>query len=134
MRVHNCVFPVFGIVALGGCATPATNTFEYIESSPIEVQNEALFQDDFEAVWSRLVRQLATGFFIVNNIEKESRLINVSFSSANPEDYIDCGITNRTFVRGKAVEKLEYYVAADSEYKYGRVARCRIPDDQESAR
>ena len=119
MRMGNCVFPVFGLVAIGGCATPATNTFEYIESSPTEVQNEALIEDDFEAVWSRLVRQLATGFFVINNIEKESRLINVSFSSTNPEDYIDCGTTKRTFVQGKTLEELDYNVAADSAYKYG---------------
>ena len=65
------------------------------------------------------MRSLAKSFFVVNNIEKESRLINVSFSTNSPEKYIDCGSTARTFTLGDEKQNYYYEVAADSSYKYG---------------
>lgn len=104
---------------IGGCATAATNTFDYQEHESSTVVNEAMIARPFEDVWNGLVRQLAKGYFVVNNIEKESRLINVSFSTPNPEQYIDCGETTRTFTQGKSKLTDTYEVAADSSYKYG---------------
>jgi hypothetical protein len=108
------------MVFVGGCATPATNTYDYRASELVRVENEVTIQREFETVWSDLVRQLAKGFYVVNNIEKESRLINVSFTSSTPEDYLNCGVMKRTFQRGKETETIEYNVAADSTYRYGR--------------
>lgn len=65
------------------------------------------------------MKQLAKSFFVVNNIEKESRLINVSFSTETPEKYINCGRTTRTFKLGDEVLTTSYDVAADSSYKFG---------------
>jgi hypothetical protein len=102
-----------------GCATAAKTTFEYREPDPIVISNEATVDDEFENVWDKLVRQLAKGFYVVNNIEKDSRLINVSFATSNPEEYVDCGETFRTFTQGSKVENLTYEVAASSSYKEG---------------
>ncbi len=105
---------------ISGCATPATDTFEYQENEAVVITNETTVNSDFENVWDGLVRQLARGFFVVNNIEKESRLINVSFSTSTPEEYIDCGVTSRTYKRAKMAESIEYNVAENSSYRYGR--------------
>ncbi len=119
MKTHSVIFNLTIILGLYGCATPATSTFDYRDKPPTKVENEIVVNRAFEKVWNGLVRQLAKGYFVVNNIEKESRLINVSFSTTSPEEYIDCGRTMRTFTRGKEEAEYDYEVAADSSYKYG---------------
>ena len=119
MKTNTIFVGLTFIVGLYGCATPATSTFDYQDKAAVRVENEITVDKPFEDVWSGLVRQLAKGFFVINNIEKESRLINVSFSTTSPEDYIDCGRTLRTFTKGKENIEYDYEVAADSSYKYG---------------
>lgn len=107
-------------LSLHGCATPAKSTVDYSPPEPIVVPNELTVDDKFDEVWDRLVGRLAKGFFVVNNIEKESRLINVSFATTDPEDYIDCGETFRTFTQYKKNSaSVNYRVAEDSSFKWG---------------
>jgi hypothetical protein len=54
---------------------------------------------------------------VINNIDKESRIINVSFSSTTPQEYVDCGSTSRSFTKGDKTETFNYDVAASSSYK-----------------
>lgn len=119
MKTNTLLVGLTFIVGLYGCATPATSTFDYQDRAAVRVENEITVDKPFEDVWSGLVRQLAKGYFVINNIEKESRLINVSFSTTSPEDYIDCGRSHRTFTKGKENIEYDYEVAADSSYKYG---------------
>jgi hypothetical protein len=44
-----------------------------------------------DAVWSQSVPRLGKNFFVINNIDRASGLINVSYSG-DPERYLDCGI------------------------------------------
>jgi len=60
---------------------------------------------------------LAKSFYVINNIDKESRIINVSFSSQKADDYVDCGRTQRTFKEGDVNESFNYAVAARSTFK-----------------
>jgi len=68
-------------------------------------------------VWDSLVRDLAKSFYVINNIDKESRIINVSFNSPKAEDYVDCGRSQRTFKEGEVSESFNYAVAARSTFK-----------------
>lgn len=43
-----------------------------------------------DAVWKEIVPALGSRFFVINNLDRASGLINVSYSG-NPETYIDCG-------------------------------------------
>ena len=43
-----------------------------------------------EAVWTSSVPELGKQYFVINNLDKSSGLINVSYSG-DPERYIDCG-------------------------------------------
>ena len=107
-------------VLLNGCATTATSTFNYTQPTKSKIENEVVINKPFEVVWSSLIRKLSKSFYVVNNVAKESRLINVSFSSDTPENYVDCGFTDRTFVMGSLKEDYLYDVAEDSTYKFGR--------------
>lgn len=51
-----------------------------------------------------------------NNVEKASRIINVSFSSDAPEKYLDCGMSHRTFEEGDTATKYDYATAEASTY------------------
>src|SRR5262245_57397594 len=42
--------------------------------------NEARFASDFEATWNKLVRELAKSYFVINNIEEASCIINLPYS------------------------------------------------------
>jgi hypothetical protein len=119
MSIKTSPFLVILIILLNGCATQAFSTAHYNEKESIRINNEAVVNKSFESVWSDLVKNLAKSFFDVNNIEKDSRLINVSFSTDVPEKYIDCGNTTRTFSQGSEKLNYNYDVAKDSAYKYG---------------
>ena len=66
------------ILILGGCATSSIN---YTPPEITKIDNQVTIDEDFEIVWDRLVKNLASDFFVINNIEKSSRIINVSFST-----------------------------------------------------
>lgn len=80
-------------------------------------RSEIAIDDPFEAVWDRLVGRLATGFFVINNIDKASRLINVSYSGDSPGQFIDCGTSTRHFSFDGKSHTYTYKVADSSTYK-----------------
>jgi hypothetical protein len=101
-----------------GCATPGTSNIGYLPpENPTKMSNEVVVDKPFESVWDALVRDLAKSFYVINNIEKQSRLINVSFSTDAPETYVDCGTTTRTYARGDENQTYKYNVASSFTYK-----------------
>lgn len=118
MKVFRLLVTILFLGALSACATPGTSTYNY--TAPVsngKVKNSIIVNENFETVWDRLVGKLASGFFVINNIDKASRLINVSFSSDSPEQYIDCGETYRTYKYNDDTQTYRYKVAEDSTYK-----------------
>jgi len=119
----GCVILVAAVaLAFSGCsAVPRlSSTFESEPPTQHHFENERYFDRPFEEVWDELVEELAKGFFVINNIEKASRIINVSFSIADPGDYVDCGRSHRTFASGKTTENYDYDISASCVYKIGR--------------
>jgi len=104
-------------VALVGCATQGVSTVSRVDNKPEKVANEATIQAPYTKVWDHLVRELSKSFFVINNIDKESRIINLSVNTNAPKEYIDCGKTTRTYTEGGLVEKFEYQVAEKSSFK-----------------
>jgi hypothetical protein len=64
-----------------------------------------------------MVGRLATGFFVINNIDKASRIINVSYSTDSPRQYVDCGRSLRTFTFKGENKTYDYAVADSSDYQ-----------------
>lgn len=48
-------------------------------------------QKNFDAVWKQLIQYSASTFFAIDNYEKDSGLITLSFGSAKPSDFITGG-------------------------------------------
>ena len=95
-------------VSLTGCATQTQSTASRIEPSKPSFAYEKQINNKQGEVWDKLVKNMAKSFFVINNIDKESRIINLSYSSNRPQDYVDCGRSIRTFTEGKQTESYEY--------------------------
>lgn len=82
------------------------------------VTNSKVVQKPFEHVWDQLVRQLSSDFFVINNIDKSSRLINLSFSAQRPSEYVDCGQTNRSFTNAHGTRNYSYNTADSATFAF----------------
>ncbi|WP_159098184.1 hypothetical protein [Parazoarcus communis] len=96
---------------LTGCATKGVSTADHTNPQTPKFVAEKFVNNSQTNVWDKLVKNMASSFFAINNIDKESRIINLSFSSDKPQDYIDCGRTRRTYFDGKTTETYEYGTA-----------------------
>lgn len=114
------IFRFFGILLAAslvvGCATPAQFNLSYTEPTAKKISNEITVNENFEKTWKKLVSEMSKSFYVINNIDKESNLINLSFSiTDNIGDYVDCGVSRRTFSLGDIQENVSYRVADKAE-------------------
>ncbi len=99
------------LMMLAGCAG---STIEYTSPKLRQIETERIVRLPFEQAWDRYVSELSKSFFVINNISKESRIINVSFSSSKPSAFVDCGVTERTSKHPATGEERFVYLTADS--------------------
>ena len=84
------------LLAIGflGCAGVGKHTLKHHTTTEnYKFINEKYVDIPSGKVWNNLVRELSKSYFMINNIDKESRIINVSFYIENPDKYIDCGFS-----------------------------------------
>ncbi len=94
MHIKSSAIIITILVLLSGCAT---STVSYAPPSENNIQNSKQVNKPFDALWDQLIKKLSSDFFVINNIDKNSRLINLSFTSQRPSDFVDCGVISRTF-------------------------------------
>ncbi|MBS6036494.1 MULTISPECIES: hypothetical protein [Pseudomonas] len=99
--------------SISGCAT---SSVDYRPPTGKAVANTKEVSAPFDQAWDALVRQLSSDFFVINNIDKNSRLINLSFSTQKPSDFVDCGTTNRAFENGRGKRNYSYASADSSDF------------------
>lgn len=111
------VASILPLILTAACAAQADYSYQKPQSASVE--NSRTVNAPFDETWDRLVRNLSSEFFVINNIEKASRIINVSFSADTAESYVDCGETSRTYTSPAGrKEAYNYASAADSNYLY----------------
>lgn len=99
------------LLILSGCA----GKFEYKQPQAAKsVKNTITIKKSKDEVWKKIIPQLGSSFFVINNIDKDSGFINISYSG-EPEKYIDCG-TISSFVQN-ARGKRNYNFQASSKYQ-----------------
>ncbi|MER2513125.1 MAG: hypothetical protein ABTQ25_12060 [Nitrosomonas ureae] len=69
-----------------------------------------------EAVWNASVPELGKQFFVINNLDKSSGLINISYSG-DPEKYIDCGRVT-SYVKNARGERTYDFSGAKAQQTY----------------
>ncbi len=111
------VMPVLSGFILTSCVTVGSS-LKYQEPKPNSfTNNEVIVDRPFSAVWDALVGELAKSYFVINNVAKESRIINISYFVDNPEEYVDCGRLQRTYHMGEETRNYDYAVAKSNSFK-----------------
>ncbi len=76
--------------------------------------NSKVIQKPVEEVWTATIPALGKAFYVINNMDKGSGLINVSYSG-KPENFVDCGhITSSV---QNAMGKRDYSFPGASAYQ-----------------
>ena len=101
-------------VALSGCA----GKLEYARptSQAASTSNSKIIEKPRDAVWNSGVPELGKRFFVINNLDKSSGLINVSYNG-DPEKYIDCGRIN-SYVKNAHGERTYDFPGAKAQQHF----------------
>lgn len=76
-------------ISLAGCAS---GTLNYVPPAHLDAlpPNVKIIKKSRDVVWNESVPELSKRYFAINNLDKASGLINLSFTG-DPESYMDCG-------------------------------------------
>ena len=102
------------VLALTACA----GKVDYVRPSTQAAAsaNVKVVEKSRDAVWSASVPELGKQFFVINNLDKSSGFINVSYNG-DPEKYIDCGrITS--YVKNARGERTYDFAGAKAQQSY----------------
>lgn len=109
--MKKCILMAIIALFVAGCAGKVM----YIQpTQTYKVTNSITVNKSRAEVWKQMVPALGSSFFVINNLDKESGFINVSYSG-NPEKYVDCGIID-SYVKNARGERT-YRFPASSAYK-----------------
>lgn len=96
-----------------GCA----GHLEYRPPSSITPQkNSVEINKSKNDVWRIIVPALGKNFFVINNLDKESGIINISYSG-DPEKYVDCGYIE-SYVMNARGKRTYNFSAASAHQTY----------------
>lgn len=108
----------FALIMLSACAS---SSHSYTPARPIDFSTERIIPLPFDIVWDKYVEALSSSFFVINNISRDSRIINVSFSSSRPGEFVDCGYTQReSYHPASGKQRFSYATADSSTYNAGQ--------------
>ena len=110
MMIKNLI-AFAGVAAIAGCSS---SKMDWQGPSRSEVLQTKVSNTSFDRFWNDYVEELSQSFFAINNISKESRIINVSFSTSEPSEYVDCGTATRSWSGGNVPAGSVTYNPADS--------------------
>jgi hypothetical protein len=79
---------VAAALSLGGCVTGGM-TLQQPDTTRA-VTNVKIILKPRDAVWATAIPALGKQFYVINNVDKSSGLVNLSFAG-DPRTYIDCG-------------------------------------------
>lgn len=103
--VWNCLL-VMGIVFGGGCASKITT--DMTPPQEYTVQETKIYDKSYDKVWKAVVESIGSSYFVLENIEKDSGILSLSFSAKAPKDFIDCGSITESGVVQMQNYKLTY--------------------------
>lgn len=111
MRLYVIAAAVLTLTACAGKVDYIRPTSQVSSSANVKVINKPR-----DTVWNATVPELGKRFFMINNLDKSSGLINVSYNG-DPEKYIDCGRVI-SFVKDANGERTYDFAAAKGQQTY----------------
>lgn len=113
------------MLAGAGCAGNIQTTITPPRDYALD--NSRTFNASYDQVWNAAISSVGESFFVLENIEKDSGIMSITFSSNSPDSYIDCGLVTDSGTRfGGRKHTLSFPGAASS------VQRVLIVDGQDS--
>jgi len=88
---RKIVFLVMIVYFLGVMVGCGTVKYNIPHDKPLGSERKIVINKGKDAVWNKLLQGVAEKFFSINNIEKDSGFINLSFRADNAELYVNCG-------------------------------------------
>jgi hypothetical protein len=77
-------------IFMTGCATISGNiSYTNPDKSPA-LNNSIIVDKAKDDLWKQIIPALGRQFFVINNLDKDSGIINISYNG-DPEQYVDCG-------------------------------------------
>lgn len=96
-----------------GCAS----SLEYFPPSPGTKQNNVVvINQPKETIWMKIVPALGREFFVIDHLDKDSGLLNISYSG-DPQKYIDCGRI-KSYLKNLRETKTYDFPAASAHIQY----------------
>lgn len=91
--MRNLVF-ILPVLFLMGCETA-----QYIPPSERSANNFSItVNQNYDTTWRAIIDYLSSTFYVIDNFEKDSGIVTVSFGASNPEDLVDCGQWNAKWI------------------------------------
>jgi hypothetical protein len=115
MQVVRFVVGLIAVSVLSGCAA-VTGGLKYAPPEPPEgQQNSRPFDADADSVWRALIAHVGDTFFVIDNMEKDSYFLNLSFSAKEPTEYVDCGHVTSEVANARGPRTYSFPAASASE-------------------
>ena len=95
MRAWKPIALVCGAVSLLSCAMPQVNISAPADNRSLE-SNRTVVEKPFDETWDGLIRYASQSFFGIDNFEKDSGLMTLSFGASDIRTYVDCGYYQAT--------------------------------------
>ncbi len=97
---------------LSGCLSGKFVYYEPKNTTP--KKNSITVNKSKEDVWGTIIPKLGSEFFVINNLDKDSGLINISYNGS-PEKYIDCGSLWSQVSNAKGTRTYNFLAASSHE-------------------
>ena len=113
MKIYSIIASAILALILSGCI----GKVDYLP--PVKsngITNQKIVDKPRDVVWNVAVPELGKQFFVINNLDKSSGLINISYTG-NPESYIDCGRLT-SYVKNAAGERTYDFPASKEQMFY----------------
>jgi hypothetical protein len=106
------------LLVIAAAVTGCAGKLDYVRPSPqlSAASNFKVIDKPRDIVWNAAVPELGKQFFIINNLDKSSGLINISYSG-DPEKYIDCGRVT-SYVKNARGERTYDFAGAKAQQSY----------------
>jgi hypothetical protein len=104
---------LIGVLLMAGCA----GHVDIIRPNHVShIQNTKVINKSRDQVWNAAIPALGKQFFVINNLDKSSGLVNISYTG-DPERYIDCGQIS-SYVMNARGERTYRFPAASANQTY----------------
>lgn len=108
--MKNKLILCLGVTLLAGCATGSQH---YYPPKERLVNTTKTINKNYDTVWADAIPTLGKQFFVINNLDKASGLINLSYSG-EAEKYIDCGTATSSVTNARG--KRDYFYVGAAPY------------------